>query len=94
MRSSATSGSLAKTANAFLRRVRAKVDSARTLPSLALSRSRGPRDKQRAREAGFNGHLAKPVDPTALLRKLAELVPHGAQLAGDVAVARGDARTA
>jgi len=78
----------------FLRRARAKVDSARTLPSLALSAFARPRDKQRAREAGFDGHLAKPVDPSALLRKLAELLPAGPKAAVEAAALDGAARTA
>jgi CheY-like chemotaxis protein len=78
----------------FLRRARAKVDSARTLPSLALSAFARPRDKQRAREAGFDGHLAKPVDPSALLRTLAELLPAGPKAAVEAAALDGAARTA
>ena len=48
---------------------------------------------RRAREAGFDGHLAKPVDPSVLLRKLAELllVP---KVAVEAAVQDGAARTA
>ena len=31
-------------------------------------------DRQRSREAGFNGHLVKPVDHSALMKLLAESV--------------------
>ena len=30
-------------------------------------------DRQRTREAGFDHHLVKPVDPTALMRLLAKI---------------------
>ncbi len=34
-------------------------------------------DKRRAREAGFDAHLTKPVDPEALLQVIARLRSHG-----------------
>jgi len=33
-----------------------------------------PEDRRRAREAGFDEHLVKPVDPAALQRALGEAV--------------------
>jgi CheY-like chemotaxis protein len=35
-------------------------------------------DRHRSTEAGFNGHLVKPVDPSDLLRALSELSPGAA----------------
>ena len=32
-------------------------------------------DRQKSKEAGFNGHLMKPVELTALMKLLAELHP-------------------
>ena len=32
-------------------------------------------DRKRSQEAGFNAHLVKPVDPAALQKLLAELLP-------------------
>jgi signal transduction histidine kinase len=59
----------------FIRRARTTVESCRGLPALALSAFARKRDKQRAREVGFDGHLAKPIDPAELLRALTELLP-------------------
>jgi CheY-like chemotaxis protein len=35
------------------------------------------RDKQQARNAGFDAHLTKPVDPTVLRKLLADVRPNG-----------------
>lgn len=32
-------------------------------------------DRQKSKEAGFNGHMVKPVEHTALMKLLAELQP-------------------
>jgi signal transduction histidine kinase/CheY-like chemotaxis protein len=40
---------------------------------IALSAFAGPRDRERALEAGFQRHVAKPVDPHALIKTLAEM---------------------
>jgi CheY-like chemotaxis protein/anti-sigma regulatory factor (Ser/Thr protein kinase) len=73
-RSSATSAA---------RRGRLLVHAARAHDGRVVPRPAGPgavrvrakRDKQRARDVGFDGHLAKPVDPVELLRTLTELLP-------------------
>jgi signal transduction histidine kinase len=71
----------------FMRRARTMVEAGRTLPSLAVSAFARTRDKQRARDAGFDGHIAKPVDPTELLRTLNQLLPKRAPAPGVVAAA-------
>jgi signal transduction histidine kinase/DNA-binding response OmpR family regulator len=58
----------------FIRRARALNDGVRLMPALALSAFARDRDRQRAHEAGFDGHLAKPVDPAELLRVLTTLL--------------------
>ena len=82
----------------FMRRARSIVEGCRTLPSLAVSAFARTRDKQRARDAGFDGHIAKPVDPTVLLRTLNQLLPKRAPASEVVAAAgaseSGDARLA
>jgi len=82
----------------FMRRARTMVEAGRTLPSLAVSAFARTRDKQRARDAGFDGHIAKPVDPTELLRTLNQLLPKRAAASEVVAAAgaseSGDARLA
>ncbi|WP_437912498.1 hypothetical protein WME73_36055 [Sorangium sp. So ce302] len=34
-------------------------------------------DRQRASDAGFDHHLRKPVEPTALMKLLAKVTPSG-----------------
>ena len=41
---------------------------------IALSAFAGPRDREHALEAGFQRHVAKPVDPQALIQTLAEML--------------------
>ena len=71
----------------FIRRARAQICGSRTLPALALSAFARTRDKQRAREAGFDGHLAKPIDPAELLHALSVLLPQQAAALGDMRIA-------
>jgi len=47
---------------------------ARTVPILAMSADVLTDDVQKCREAGMNGHIAKPIDPQALARELAAAV--------------------
>jgi len=77
----------------FMGRARTTIEACRELPALALSAFARKRDKQRAREAGFDGHLAKPIDPVELLRTLTELLPARAAAASATA-APEDVRTA
>ena len=68
-RSSATSGCPARTASrsCAARGRRWRRAACRPSPLSAFARKR---DKQRARDVGFDGHLAKPIDPVELLRTL------------------------
>jgi signal transduction histidine kinase/ActR/RegA family two-component response regulator len=58
----------------LIRRARALAEPVGGMPALALSAFARDRDRQRARDAGFDGHLAKPVEPAALLRALAAVL--------------------
>jgi signal transduction histidine kinase len=58
----------------LMRRTRTLAPPIGRIPALALSAFARDRDRQRAREAGFDGHLAKPIDPAVLLRTLTELL--------------------
>jgi PAS domain S-box-containing protein len=44
------------------------------LPAMALTAYARPEDQQRTREAGFQAHCAKPVEPSALIAMVAGLV--------------------
>jgi CheY-like chemotaxis protein/anti-sigma regulatory factor (Ser/Thr protein kinase) len=58
----------------FLHRVRAET-STRSIPAIALTAFARAEDRQRALASGFQGHLAKPIDPAKLVACLAALVP-------------------
>jgi CheY-like chemotaxis protein len=58
----------------LMRRTRTLAAPISRIPALALSAFARDRDRQRAREAGFDGHLAKPIDPAVLLRTLTDLL--------------------
>jgi len=59
----------------LLRRIRAKERGGRTrLPALALTAYGRPEDRRRTLTAGFNLHLAKPIDPSELVLAVANLV--------------------
>jgi len=59
----------------FLRRVRAlPAAQGGGVPALALSAYARAEDRERALQAGFQHHLAKPVEPEALLRALSQLL--------------------
>jgi len=45
----------------------------RRIPALALTGYAGPRDKERALEAGYQIHMAKPIDPDQLVETIATL---------------------
>ena len=51
----------------FIRRVRARGGREATVPAVALTAWALPRDRARAKEAGFQAHLVKPVDPSTLV---------------------------
>jgi signal transduction histidine kinase len=58
----------------FLRAVRAAGHDAGQLPALALTAFARDEDIARAREAGFQGHVAKPVDIDALLQTVLKTI--------------------
>ncbi len=59
----------------LLRRIRAKERGGRTrLPALALTAYGRPEDRRRTLAAGYNLHLAKPIDPSELVLAVANLV--------------------
>ena len=58
----------------FIRRVRAlETERGRALPSVALTAYAGEADRALALEAGFQLHVSKPVEPTALVNVIADL---------------------
>jgi circadian clock protein KaiC len=61
---------------ALLRRLRAVSPQHAAIPALALTAWTLPEDRQRAREAGYAMHLAKPVEPDELATALAGLLEH------------------
>jgi signal transduction histidine kinase/ActR/RegA family two-component response regulator len=64
----------------LMRRVRAETP-AKDVPAVALTAYARPEDRARALCAGYQAHLAKPVEPAEMLAKVAELIraPHGAE---------------
>lgn len=58
----------------FMRAVRAQPALA-SLPALAASGLGRAKDVQEALEAGFSGHITKPIDIDVLCRKISELLP-------------------
>lgn len=47
------------------------------LPVLAMTANVMSEDRARTREAGMNGHVAKPVDPSELYKALLDAIPEG-----------------
>jgi signal transduction histidine kinase/ActR/RegA family two-component response regulator len=58
----------------LMREIRTTADAHIPRVSIALSAYAGPQDYQRSIEAGFQRHLAKPVDPLVLVETLRELL--------------------
>ncbi len=59
---------------AFVRRVRAASDELlRTLPLVAMTAYARAEDRHRVLEAGFQRHVAKPIEPVELVEALAEI---------------------
>jgi CheY-like chemotaxis protein len=57
----------------LIREVRALGHSFQNLPAIALTALAGPQDRRRALLAGYQVHLAKPIDSTELITALAVL---------------------
>jgi circadian clock protein KaiC len=58
----------------FMRKVRARRGKEAGVPAVALTAWGLPRDRALAKEAGFQAHLVKPVDPANLVSVLSALV--------------------
>ena len=57
----------------FIRQVRAASDTLRKIPAIALTGRARREDTRLATDAGFDLHVAKPVDPPALCAAVAKL---------------------
>jgi PAS domain S-box-containing protein len=57
----------------FIRAVRTLGPTIRDVPAIALTAFARPEDRQRALDSGFNEHVPKPVEPTALVALIAKL---------------------
>ena len=58
----------------FMRRVRSRPDAKERPPAIALTAYARKEDRERALAAGFQRHMSKPADPSAVLASVAELV--------------------
>jgi CheY-like chemotaxis protein len=58
----------------LMRQIRtSKVERIRQIPAIALTAYASDRDRQQARAAGFQTHLAKPVELASLIAAIANL---------------------
>lgn len=72
LRSSLSLG--ARPVNTRIRRIRSLVTAhGREIPAVALSAYARPYDRLEALRAGFNAHVAKPIDPAELIATVANL---------------------
>lgn len=61
----------------LLRNIRTDADeTTRSIPAIALTAFARNEDRDRALMAGFNLHIAKPVDPSALVQAILDLAAH------------------
>lgn len=51
------------------------IDQGGRIPAVAVTAYASPRERDRALERGYNWHVAKPVDPDALIAVLGDLLP-------------------
>lgn len=58
----------------LIREVRQRGNTSRALPAIALTAFVQPEDRRRALQAGFQVHMAKPIDPHHLIDTIASLV--------------------
>ncbi len=61
---------------ALIRRIRSSGDRGRQIPAIALTAYAREEDKRRAVLAGFDVHLAKPVESNTLVRAVSRVRPH------------------
>jgi CheY-like chemotaxis protein len=61
----------------FIRRVRA---GGGKIPAIAVTAFADSEDRERALQAGYNMHLAKPLEPQELLKVVASLVRTGSSV--------------
>lgn len=54
----------------LIRRVRARDDDKRAIPAIAVSGRTLPRDIGAALDAGYDAHVAKPIDPAGLVQRV------------------------
>jgi signal transduction histidine kinase/CheY-like chemotaxis protein len=73
---------------AFVRELRTRGSEAPRVPTVALTASARGEDRRRALAAGFDVHVAKPIEPAALAEIVAELVA-GARRAREGGVTTG-----
>lgn len=58
----------------LIRTIRGREDGGPRLPALAMTGFASPEDRDEARAAGFDDHVAKPVDADTLIRKIRDLI--------------------
>jgi CheY-like chemotaxis protein len=58
----------------LMREVRQRGYTSKSLPAIALTAFVQPEDRRRALQAGFQVHMAKPIDPHHLVSTIASLV--------------------
>ncbi|MDB5327052.1 MAG: histidine kinase [Phycisphaerales bacterium] len=64
----------------FIRRVHAMPESAvRRIPAIALTAHARASDRERTLEAGYNDHVAKPVNPADLITAIRHVMSHAAE---------------
>jgi CheY-like chemotaxis protein len=56
----------------LIEELRAAPEEMRPLVVVALSAHAGPRDRERSMAAGFDEHVAKPVDPAVLVHAISQ----------------------
>ena len=62
---------------ALIRHIRQNETQRNDIPAIALTAYARAEDREKALLAGFDLHLAKPIDPDELIRALSQLVKQG-----------------
>ena len=71
-------GCTAAAAKPLVRRLQLGETSGARIPALAVTAYAADDDRRRALEAGFDGHLAKPITPPALIAAVQDVIAGGA----------------